>query len=512
MSSPFPAPPLTRAQGRRGLPQWMRVALVCTMVLVVSLILAQQIVAPNVRTAQILLVALLVVAALRVSSFTSLLFLALAIPTYKPTTYGGTTLAFVLVIFILWQARLALKLEKTAGRSAIDLPVAAFLACFIFSFSQLSSADEIRPALFNLFALLTHIFLAYMTIHVTRTETQLRRLVAAIVVMAVLMDLSAVFELAYPGRPLIPGWVNLGAEWVGEYTKQGLEIKNLRVAGVFYDYELLAEFCAMVMVLFWFVFIRCRTLLTRLGMIALLALNSLVLLATVTRGAIVSLAVGAAYLVYVHRRRIRMQTFAIALVAVFAGGWFLLDFVGHHTRSGSVLERFEKTEFKGVVPDTRWGAWSGAMERILQRPIFGHGPYYSFKVTEGVKKIYWPHNNYLAYWHMLGIVGVLLFLWLLFTLWRQTRFHAPYLADPSYTGSLLLTLRAILLLFMVDQIKIEFVRNPVYPYWVWLFFGLIVATSRIAREEKPVPDGAAIAPMTTKRRLPAVAAQPAVGQ
>jgi O-antigen ligase len=482
MSTSYTDRPIPNTPDRPGLPAWLRYASVALVVVVTSLLLAHEIASPDVRTMQILLAGLLVFAALRVSSFTTLLFIALAIPTYKPTTYGGTTLAFALVLFIMWLVRLTLKLERGAGRSPIDIPVAAFLLAYLLSFSQIEHPEGVKEGLFNFFTLITQLMIAFMVIHLTRTERQLRVLFGALVVMAFLIDLTAVWELAFPGKALIPGWLNLGAEWAGEASKRGLEIKGLRVAGVFFDYELLAEFCALSMLVFFFVLVRTARPWHRAVMLALLTLNTFVLFATVTRGAIVSLGVASLYLIWEQRRHVRFRSLAIGATVAFLAGWGILTFVSQHTVSGNILERFQKTEFVGAVPETRVGVWKGAFERILQKPIFGHGPYYSFHEA-GVEKIYWPHNSYLMYWHMLGIIGLLAYLWILWSLFRQTRWHGETLRDASFSSASLLLLRAMLVLFVVDQIKIEFVRNPVYPYVVWLFFGLIIANGRIVAEQ-----------------------------
>src|SRR5262249_8713512 len=165
MSIPYAHRPITNAPERPGLPGWLRFALVGAVVVVTSLLLAHEITSPDVRTMQILLAGVLVFAALRVSSFTTLLFIALAIPTYKPTTYGGTTLAFVLVLFILWLVRLTLKLERSAGRSTIDLPVMALFLTYLLSLTQIENADDLRGAIFNIFNLITHIMVCFMVIH-----------------------------------------------------------------------------------------------------------------------------------------------------------------------------------------------------------------------------------------------------------------------------------------------------------------------------------------------------------
>src|SRR5215831_7488767 len=342
MSTPYTDRRVPTAPSRPGLPAWVRFTFVATVVVVTSLLVAHEITSPDVRTMQILLAGLLVFAALRVSSFTTLLFIALAIPTYKPTTYGGTTLAFVLVLFILWLVRLTLKMERSAGRSEIDLPVAALFFAYLLSFTQLETAEDLSGAMFNIFNLITHIMVCFMVIHLTRTEKQLRTLVGALVIMVFLIDLTAVWEIAFPGRALIPGWLDLGAQWAGEAGKRGLELKNLRIAGVFFDYVLLAEFCALSMLLLFFVFVRAKKAWHRVGMLALLAINTVVLFATVTRGAIVSLIVASLYLIWEQRRHIKIGQFALGATVIFLAGWGILTFVSQYTASGNVFERLKR--------------------------------------------------------------------------------------------------------------------------------------------------------------------------
>ena len=78
MSTPFDVRPVPAPPERQGLPVWLRYGLIGGLILVTSLLLAHEIVSPDVRTVQILLAGVLLVAALKVSSFTTLLFIALA--------------------------------------------------------------------------------------------------------------------------------------------------------------------------------------------------------------------------------------------------------------------------------------------------------------------------------------------------------------------------------------------------------------------------------------------------
>ena len=478
--------------GRRG---WVWIV-----VGMVGLLLGTQIHSPNQRVIQVIAAGLLALGALRVESVVGLILFIPLLPIPKVTTYGSTNVAFVLLIFIIWLARVVLKLERTAGRSPLDLPVLLLVSAYLLSFSQIEHPDIIYAALTNLFLALTFIAIAYLAIHVIHNEKQLRRVVASILVMGVLVQFTALFELLFPDRALVPGWIDLNVGRRLDYIMQGLEITNLRVGGAFSDYELLAEFCAMLILIQSFVLLQAKSKGQRLLATGLLAFSSFILLSTVTRGAIVSLVVAGAYLLWMVRRRIRFTTLVMVSVGVLVIGATLLNIVSLHTKSGNVFDRFAGTEFKGLVPDTRQNVWRDAWELVWESPILGHGPF--FEHRRGVRIFYWPHNNYLFYWHITGLVGLAAFLFVLYRVWRATDRHAPYLGHASYAGALLLALRAMLLLFIVDQIKIDYIRNPIYPYWVWLFFGLTIATSRLARAEEAQRNPLLQGVTAPARRLP----------
>jgi hypothetical protein len=464
---------------------------IALIVLAGGAVAGSQFASPNKRVLQVVAAAIVVIGAIRLQSLAGLLILIPLLPFPKATTYGGTTFAFVLFVFLVWLGKVTLKIERVEGRSPMDVPVVLLVLAYLLSFSQIDSTDILLPALTNFFRALVYMAIAYLVVHLIKTEEQLRKILISITIMAVLVQLTALFELAFPATAIIPGWIDLSAGRMSEYVREGLEIKNMRVGGAFQDYELLAEFCGMIIILQWFLLMRAKGLWNRVGVSALLALSGFVLLATVTRGAIFSLAAATAYLLWMTRHRIRFHTLVIGVTGVLGVGFLLLNFVSGHTRSGNILDRLAETKFVSGVPDTRQGAWSDAWGRIWDSPILGHGPYFSH--AGAIRDFSWPHCNYLFYWHITGVIGLAAFLFILWRLWKTTERHSPHMGHSLYSGALLLALRGMLIMFAVDQIKIDYIRNTTYPYWVWLFFGLIIATSRLAAQEKlgrsaqPVP-------------------------
>jgi hypothetical protein len=75
----------------------------------------------------------------------------------------------------------------------------------------------------------------------------------------------------------------------------------------------------------------------------------------------------------------------------------------------------------------------------------------------------------------------------------------------------------MLVMFMVDQLKIEYLRNERYSFFIWFFFGLVIAIGGAARRElRDAAAGAIPAPETRPQHRfeapAAVAARPAVLQ
>jgi O-antigen ligase len=171
----------------------------------------------------------------------------------------------------------------------------------------------------------------------------------------------------------------------------------------------------------------------------------------------------------------------IAVVTLVTSGLFLNFFVSHFTRSGDIMARFHETHFVGLVPDSRVQAWKDGWDRWLLHPWIGYGPYYS--VQTGAHFWYWPHNGYLFLANYVGLIGLGFFFALLFLLLRLSNACSDEVRDPNYARAFLLIAHVQMVVFIVDQMKIDFLRNPIYMFEVWVMFAMLVAASRLARIE-----------------------------
>ena len=453
--------------------------------LVVALLLGSQILHPNGRVIKALAGVLLFVAAYRAEPFWSLCFIAIMFLFPFEITLGSSTMIFVLLTTMIYLARLTLNRVPPLKGTPVDAGIGLLAGVYVLSFYNISNAYVLHRALFNMFGIATSFTLFYLIANFVRTEQQLRTFVNVLGVSIALASFVGLFELFFPGRALIPHYILSGQLEVAKLIQKGY-----RVGGPLRDYELFGEFMAMNFFLALFISRQARTPNLRFFATLLAVICVFMMLTSVTRGAAVSFLVGVIYLLWSIRRKLKFRDLvSILLASTFF--YLAMEFVvTNFTRSGSVMKRLLGTRFVGLIPDSRAGGWGPALQRALEHPFIGHGPFYDLGKSEsltghGLYVWIWPHNQYLYYLHTVGFLGLAAFLFIaLRLLFLSVRERAPHLSDGSYPRALMLTLSVMMVVFLVDQTKIDYLRNPIYQYYPWMIMGLIAATHRILRQQE----------------------------
>jgi putative inorganic carbon (hco3(-)) transporter len=157
--------------------------------------------------------------------------------------------------------------------------------------------------------------------------------------------------------------------------------------------------------------------------VLLLASVPVAILATMTRAVWLSFAgsVLAVMLFSKNRAVCRM-----CMVLILAAG-VAIGMVASLTDIGETLS--ERLQERGPV-DYRAAVYAGGWQMFLERPLTGWGfhempdtlPHY---VSGYKEKVLYPHNTYLELLVELGIVGLILYLWLMWELWRMGRGAIP---------------------------------------------------------------------------------------
>ncbi len=447
---------------------------------VVSLVLADQIAAPNSRIIKLGAGALLLVMAYRLRPFYALCFITLLFPFPFSIFVGSSTMIFIVLAATIYLARLTLRQVAPPSRTPADAFLGILMGCYILSFYNVTNPIALKQGVLAMVAIVASFMVYYMTATFVRTERHLRTFVRILVITAGASMAVAIYELLFPGRVLIPHWI------LNRLAVGGTEV-GYRVGGPFYDFELFGEYMALSFFLCFFMFRRTHNPNTRFFTGALCILSVFCLLTTVTRGATIAFIGGVVYLVWLIRRRLKFRDLVSSLL-VLVLLWFGLEFVVvNFTNSGSVMDRLFGTEFEGLVPDSRLH-WPKVWARVLDHPFVGHGPYYDLGKSDtltghGLYSIIYPHSQYLFYAHTVGLIGAAAFLGIVGRLlWVSFREKAVGLQEPSYARSLMIVLHIMLCVFLVDQTKIEYIRNDTYIFFPWILLGLIAATHRIIRD------------------------------
>jgi O-antigen ligase len=445
------------------------------MVAGLGVMLGLQYASPNKRVLSVLAGLVLFGMAWRVDIVSGLGVLLLALPFPRGTVFGNTNLAFILLLLVIWLLRFSTGQGNPPRRTPLDVPLAALFTIYVVSFYNVENTTHLIRALEKFEMIAACMLMFYLIVSNVRTGKDLQRIHVFQAFSILSVCALAMYELNHPGEVFIPGWIDFS-----QTTGTEFNTSNVRVGSSFYDYELLSEYCAINLLLVIFLFLRARQMLARLAYAALGVIVVFVLFATCTRGSIVSLAVGVLYFPWLVRRRLNVVSFVTILGSIVAGFLIMNFYVANFTRSGDVLARFEKTEFVNGLPESRSEAWPSAWKRMLEHPLIGHGPFYSSE--RGLKQWTWPHCLYLYVGNNVGFIGLAIFLWFLWRLWGISRPPVDDLLHGDYPSAFLLVARMQMLVFVVDQIKIEYLRNPVYQFQVWIMFAMIVAAHLIVRD------------------------------
>lgn len=164
--------------------------------------------------------------------------------------------------------------------------------------------------------------------------------------------------------------------------------------------------------------------------ILLLAAVPIAILATMTRAVWLSFAISVGYLVFrSHHRGLRLVAVAIALAGLLA----VLITLTFDDQRKALADRLEES---GPV-DFRRAVYAGGWQMFLEKPLGGWGvnqmPAELARHVSGYKhKELYPHNTYLEILVEHGIPGLLLYVWLMWEIFRLGRSPCPSAAQRGF--------------------------------------------------------------------------------
>jgi len=391
---------------------------------------------------------------------------------------GSSNSVLMTLIPMIWAVRATSRRLPLFKRTPIDAAVALFLISYLVSMFNVNNPAVLTNTITVLWRSFAACAFCYCIIRFVDDEEKLMRLGQVMCVSCALVMSTAVLELFFPGATLIPGWIGLTRELgEGEFKYR---IEGLRVGGSFDSHGMLADFGTQMILFMAFYARRAVNPVPKLFWIVSAVTTFIAILATANRGAMAGLALGVImFLVYFRDRIGLARTVMLAGLAV-AGVVVSDSILSEKTIAVSVIGRFGQTEFEGMVPDTRTMTWKPALADALEKPFFGHGPFYDTGI--GLTKRYWPHNGYLFFFCTLGLLGLGAFLFVVHRVWRESRLWRHPAVRGTQLGDFLALSQIWLFVMLLEQMRTDHQRDDIYPYIVWMCFGVITAAAALARE------------------------------
>jgi len=469
-----PASPL-----RRALDLVDRYAPVVIVVTIMAVFAAQQIVKPGQRVVKAGVMLALIGLMLRYDMVYSVYLFVLLFVFPSGVSFGSTNMILMTLIPLVWMVRATSNRLALVRRTSADWAIITFLLAHLISLYAVTDSAMMPRNLVVVWRACTAAAFFYTIVTFVDSEEKLMRLGKIVCVSCALVMSTAIIELFAPGSTLIPGWISLSH--IPGQGQLGYRLKGIRVGGAFDSHGMLADFGTQLILFMVFYAIRARNPAEKTAWILATAMTVVAILATANRGATAGFALAMLLaMVFFHRRVGTARTFLLAVTMVV--GVFVADTIlSKHTLAVSVFNRFEHTTFQGMVPDNRTMTWKPALMDALTSPYIGHGPFYDVGI--GLSKRYWPHNGYLFYFCTLGIIGLGAFLWVVWCVWRESRWwrHGDIRSTPL--GDFMALAQIWLFVLLFEQMRTDHQRDDIYPYIVWMCFGVVVAGAMIARNK-----------------------------
>lgn len=443
----------------------------------VGLLVGTQIYDPNKRVIEAMAGGVLLLILWKFSTLAALWTLLIMYPFPFLISWGTSNEIFMMIIVLVVLIRVATGVFKITLDQKIKWPLILILVSYLISFKNIPPG-MMRISLIYTFYFLSAASFMVLIINFVDDEEKLRKTMNILMISVAFFLAFTIFEIFFPGRVIIPNWLYTTPQ------KAKMVMKGVRMGGPFHDYELAAEYFTLNAFLIFFMFVRSKRMAIKWLFGILFLIDIFMMFATITRGAIFSLIVGTGYLMFLSRKelnivRVTYIVGALVLILVVMEG-----VVAKYTTSGSLFDRVIATTFEsGQDPTNRFGTWFPAYERGMENPLFGHGPGWDF--TAGLSVGFWPHCLYLFYFNITGLFGLGAFLLFMVKIIKSTfsGVKASIVTSP-FPEALMKILHVMIIIFLFDQIKIEYLRNFKYIYFIWFMFGLVIATHNVIIKQR----------------------------
>ncbi|MCD4736188.1 MAG: O-antigen ligase family protein [Bacteroidales bacterium] len=391
--------------------------------------------------------------------------------------YGSLNMAIIYALGVSMFFNQSWTEKKSKENWPLILPFCIIMFSFFFSWV---GAPRIvwGKTLFYIIMLSSNILLFYMTYHFISSRED-------IVSLFNLMLFCNVLVIIYCVIQVLVGESEYALLGIKELNIQQNKMGLTRIVGPFNAVGITAEYLVIQCLLLTYYLLTTNKY--KMVIIGVLFCNIALLIGTGNRGGFISFMLSLFLFCYGFRKRLGLRRNILILLASFALLVSASYVIINYTSYDVMYSRLLGTQLDGVTPDTR-GGWSLVVEKIAEKPILGHGPRLvmrsgnaeSLQLPKGEIGFY-PHNLYLYILYTLGIVG--LFAYSVLGIRYMTILRGldskPDKSDHFLSGLPKLGI-IVFVIFLIDQMKIEFLRDHLldYQHYLSVLFGMFCGLKR----------------------------------
>lgn len=342
-------------------------------------------------------------------------------------------------------------------KSNIDIPIILYLIIIVIStITSINFTGSLRDLALHLGGL----SFVFVMVNSIKTKNAFNAIVTVLVLSATLVALYGLYQYVVG--------VEIDAAWLDVENNPDVRV---RVYSVFHNPNILAEYLIMIIPLSVGLFWYTKKISKKIIFLGTTLIMVLAMLMTLSRGSWVGFAFSALVFILLLERRLLLSVVPISLGAVY----FLPQ---------SILNRIMSIgNFADSSIAYRFTMWDITMDIIRDYPIagvgFGHLPFKQvFETYIRTMPIYHSHNTYLQTAVEMGIPGLLVFLFLLFVVFKYGILKLVK-CDDRYirilSASALSSLGGVLVHGMAENV----LYLPRIIFTFWIIVGLILTLDRI---------------------------------
>lgn len=393
-------------------------------------------------------------------------------------------LAFEILVIIgllFWFLKIIFEEEFEITRTSLNLPVLAFMTICTLS---LLWSNSPMVTLLELPLFLAGPLLYFIVANNIRDEHQINRLLTALLVISSLLGIYGIFQ--YKGIDF--------SFWKGNIDRQ-------QVFGLFGNVNYFAEYLIVPLSLAISLFFTTQNSRRKiLLLVGILTMGGSLIL-TFTRGSYLAIGISSIFMFFLYfavrgkgfiKEHKKIFIFILALIVLVT---FLFAIPNLLNKSGTVISKIKsRISISQITKDSslkrREAIWGFTLLMIKDHPLLGFGlgtfqynslAYQAKFFDQGENRHLYPygiadktHNEYLQFGAELGIIGLGIFFWLLFSYFNYSIKLLKRLKD-EYKQGILIGLMGGVLAVLIDAIFGFPLHLPATLVLFWLFIGLTVS-------------------------------------